>query len=99
MTLSHQPGLRGRRHEPQERAGEVIHFDRHYVAMRQQGFVESPPTRGERPTMRQDFLQAEDAGGHGSWTDFSPLKAAARAGPTVAAPYNQRVPGWRLVGR
>jgi hypothetical protein len=33
--------------------------------------------------MRQEVLQAEDAGGHSSWTDFSPLQAAARAGPRL----------------
>jgi hypothetical protein len=27
--------------------------------MRQQGFVEGSPARGERPTMRQEVLQAE----------------------------------------
>jgi len=56
MNLSHQPGLRGRRHEPQERAREVIHSDRQHVAMSQQGFVEGPPARGERPMVLQDFL-------------------------------------------
>src|ERR1700730_606397 len=56
MKLSHQPGLRGCRHEPQERAREVIHSDRQHVAMSQQGFVEGPSARGERPTMLQDFL-------------------------------------------
>ena len=83
MTLSHQPGLRGRRHEPQESAGEVFHAHRHHVAMRQQGFIEGSPARGELSTMRQEVLQAEDAGGHSSWTDFSPLQAAARAGPRL----------------
>ena len=42
-----------------------------------------PSGSGERPIMLQDFLQAEDTGGHGSWTDFSLLKAAARAGPRL----------------
>jgi hypothetical protein len=41
--------------------------------------------------MRQDFLQGEDAGGHGSCTDFSPLKAAARAGPPGEAAHYQEL--------
>src|SRR5258705_11872719 len=40
VSLSHQPGLRGRRHEPQESAGEVVHADRHHVTMRHHRLVE-----------------------------------------------------------
>ena len=76
MTLSHQPGLRGRRQEPQESAGEVLHAHRH-VAMRQQGWRE-PGRPPRRPDTRFPRSAAASAASPAAGLLFLPLLALDR---------------------